>query len=437
MEDQAPSPHERAAPLSAEAQRTGRRLAIASHPLGMTFAMVLSQHLPTLALVALGASEAMVGLQSAFVAFELLMLPTLGLVAFVSKRTLLVCGHTAALACATPLLFYDLLLEGARAGDGRMVIVALICLGLVSACMKVGDTVWFPLLRGYVEPQRIGRFFGTLRSGWHLALIVYYLGARAWLDAHPQDFGPLFAVAFACGVLRIFLIARLPERSERAKARIRIREAVALIRERAGLGRYIAGAGLASAIRTSILPFVLVMMEREVGFGAGQLLYTTAATYAGGLISLYGWGRVVDRIGAEPVFRTTSLVMGALCLGLTLVETPGPATLMGVIGFFFLYAVMSAGFGVADTHVLFQLAPADAPTRTLVIAAVTIRGLGGLVPLGVGLTIEGLLGRGAEPLVVYHGFFAIAALLQAAAFLPLRGITKLARGPHAALDGDS
>ena len=47
--------------LSPDARARGRRLAIASHPLAMTHRYVYTDQLPTLALVALGASEAMVG----------------------------------------------------------------------------------------------------------------------------------------------------------------------------------------------------------------------------------------------------------------------------------------------------------------------------------------------------------------------------------------
>ena len=70
------------APLDDEARARGRRLAITGHPAGMTFRMVFSQHLPTLALVALGASELLVGVQNALVfACIALQLPVLRLVA--------------------------------------------------------------------------------------------------------------------------------------------------------------------------------------------------------------------------------------------------------------------------------------------------------------------------------------------------------------------
>ena len=421
-----------APPLDATERRRGRRLAISSHPLGMTFGLVFTQHLPTLALVSLGASETVVGLQSAFGAADLLRLPTLRAVSVFAKRTILVGGQVAALVAATPMLAFPLLLDEARAGSDRAVGIALLSLMTVVAWMRISETVWFPLLRSYVEPDRIGRFFGTLRSGWHLALIVYYLGASFWLARQPDGFGPLFAVAWGFGLLRILLIRRLPERSEQTGERIRAREAMALIVHERPLRRYLVGASITAAVRGSVVPFVLVMMRREIGFADGEVLYTTVAFFAGGLASLYLWGRTVDRVGPAPVFRLTSLAGGALIASLVLVEQASAGALVGLVGFFFAFAVLNSGFGVADTQVLFGLAPPEAPARTLVIALTVSAVLGSLAPLVVGSALDAFLdGRESERLLVYHGFFAIAAAVQALAFLPLRGFRREVGGDRA------
>ena len=65
-------------PLSAADRARGRRLAIVSHPAGNAFAIALTEHLPTIALLALGAGEGIVGGQSAVkMGANLLQLPTL------------------------------------------------------------------------------------------------------------------------------------------------------------------------------------------------------------------------------------------------------------------------------------------------------------------------------------------------------------------------
>jgi hypothetical protein len=185
------------------------------------------------------------------------------------------------------------------------------------------------------------------------------------------------------------------------------------------LRRYLAGMILSGAGRRAALPFAVVMMRRSMGLSDADVVLTTVASFAGGFASLYGWGRAVDRFGAAPVFRLTALASATLLLGLAVV---GPdASLLAMIAFFFLLAALAAGFGVADTHVLFGLAPPEAPARMLVIAAVVTSLLGSLSPLLVGGGLEWMLaGREAGRVVVYHGFFVGAAVVYAMTFVPLR-----------------
>lgn len=413
---------EPAPPLPAETRAQGRRLAILSHPAGMTHRTVFTEWVPTLALLGLGANEAIVGLQSAFDPLgHLLQLPVLRAVGRRSKRSLLVAGQALAVVASLPLLAYGWL--HAQPGPEAIALV-LASLALTTAGIAVCDTVWFPMLRSYVEPDQIGRFFGILRSGWHVTLIAYFLAARGWISAHPGSLAPLFAVGTAAGLLRIALIARLPERSERTGQPLRVREALALLRTNPPLRRYLAGVGGQGALWTGTVPFVIVLMRRVLGLSEAQVLLATVAAYAGGLASLYAWGRVVDRVGPARVFRWTSLGLAATVLALLAVREPGPFAVAWLTGFFFVAAVLRAGFGVADTHVLFQLAPEHAPASTLVVGTVAVYVLRGAAPLLVGLTLERALAAGAAPLAAYQALFVASAALHALVFLPLRGFGR-------------
>jgi len=88
--------------------------------------------------------------------------------------------------------------------------------------------------------------------------------------------------------------------------------------------------------------------------------------------------------------------------------------------FFFAYAILSAGFGMADTHVLFKLTPVESPARILVAAAVSVGLIAAIVPLFVGFSLELGLGATTDRRLVYHVFFAIAALIQAVNWWPAR-----------------
>jgi MFS transporter len=280
--------------------------------------------------------------------------------------------------------------------------------------------VWFPLLRAYVEPQRIGRFFGAVRTSWHAAVIVFLVGAHLWLGAHENGFGLLFGVAWSLGLLRLVLVLRLPERSERGGERLRARDALALLRDDFRLRRYTIGVVWAYAVRFAAMPFALVMLRRALGFSNATAIQTTIAHYVGGLASLYLWGAVTDRLGPYVVFRTAALGIGALYLGLAMLEPMGDATRWLAIAFFFSHSVLIAGYAMADTRLVFQLAPPEAPSKVLVVTAVIEGVVCGVAPALAGAVLDPLLARAANPLTVYHGFFAVAAVLVSVSFLPLR-----------------
>ena len=409
-------------PLEPATRARGRRLAIVSHPAGMTFRTVFTEWVPTLALVGLGAKEAVVGLQSAFDPLgHLLQLGVLRAVGRVSMRRLLIFGQIVAVVGAVPLLAYASL----QAAPGpEAIAIVLASLAAATLGIAICDTVWFPMLRSYVEPGQVGRFFGMLRSGWHLTLIAYFLGARWWLEHHPGRLAPLFAVGLAAGVLRVLMIARLPERQDVSGEGVSLRAALALLRTHPRLRHYLVGVGAQGALWTATLPFVIVLMRRVVGLSEAEVLAATVATYAGGLVSLYPWGRVVDRVGPARVFRWTSLGLAAALLSLLGVREAGPFAAAGLTAFFFAAAVLRSGFGVADTHVLFELAPEEAPASLLVVATVVTYLPRGVAPLAVGFLLDRLLAAGAEPLATYQGLFVAAAALQALVFLPLRGFGR-------------
>lgn len=411
-----------APPLEERDRARGRYLAIASHPAGNTFRHVFTQQLPTLALVALGASELQVGLQGSFIfAFVALQLPTLRTLTRVSKRGILVGAHVFALVTGLPLVFFDQL---AALPQGAAVALAQLCFALVAVGHCVGETVWFPLLYAYLDRENTGRFFGLLRTGWHLALILFFVASQWWLAQHPGDFAPLFALAWGLGLSRTFLIARLPERRQLGGEQIRVRDALALVRA-PRLRRYLATAAWGHACRVTATVFGLVMIRRAVGLSDGQAVGASIAFYAGGLASLVLWGRIVDRAGALPVLRVTAVGKGLVLLLLAVAPASAFSAEWLALWFFSLSA-LSAGFGVADTHWLFELTPAEAPAATIVIGAVGVGVAAGIAPILAGAALDLLLPadpRGALP--VYRGFFALLGLLQALACLPTFGLATL------------
>lgn len=406
------------AALTPEERARGRRLAILSHPAGMTHRVAFTDQLPTLALVALGANETLIGLQRSFASLgQLLQLPTLRTLGRFTKRQVLVGGQVIAVAGSVPLLLFGWI---EALPHGTALAIALLSFAVASAGIVVAQTVWFPMLHAYQEPGRVGRFFATLRSGWTLTLILYFLGSQRWLALHPGDFGPLFAVGLAAGIVRALVVLRLPEPEGEPQQRVRVRDGFALVRRTPALRRYLVGVIAAGAMRKTVVPFTLVMLRRVIGLSDAEVLLTTVASFAGSLAGLYPFGRAVDRFGPAPVFAVTAAGGGLLFASLLGVSGPQPGLLWLLVAFFFGVEFLAAGFDLADTRVLFGLAPQDAPERVIVVGQVLAYAGLGAAPLLAGALLDRALGSGVAPLTAYHTLFGVAAVVHALAFVPLR-----------------
>lgn len=401
--------------LDERSRSRGRRLVMASHPLGMTHYRVFTTDLPTLVLVSLGAGDAIVGLQRSFEPLlQILRLPTLRATARLRMRSILVGGQIAAVVFGVPLVLHDAI---AARGAEYALPIFLTSLALCAAALAIAQTVWFPLLYTYVDPARTGRFFGMLRTAWHATLVVYFLGAQRWLTAHPGGFSVLFGVGWLCGLARVFLLTRLPE--ARADADSPTHAPLSLLVTDRRLRRYLTGTTLSGAARRAALPFAIVWLRRHVGLTDSDVLVTTIATFLGQLVSLVGWGRLADRQGAMRVFRITAFGGALSTASLLLLRAPGEWALPLAVASFFAMAVFLAGFEVADTQMLFSLAPSSGATATLVVAAVVSSTLNGLAPIAAGLGLEMAVVAGASPLLAYGVLFSLAAIAQVIALVPL------------------
>jgi predicted MFS family arabinose efflux permease len=404
--------------LTPAQQARGRRLALASHPFHMTFRRIFTEDLPTLALVSLGAGDAAVGFQRAFEPLSaLVQLPSLRALTHMRKRSLLLLGQAGALLGGLPLLFFPTLVAlGPQAGVG----VALASLAFTAAGLGVAETPWFPLLHGYVPSDRIGRFFGTLRSSWHLALIVGYLAAQRWLSAHPGRFAPVFAAAWLCGLVRVALVLRLPEAGGVLGERIRVRRALRALAAHPELRRYLLGVSLAGGARRVLMPFAIVVMRRVIGMTEAQVLLATLASFVGGFIALYAAGRAADRVGSAPIFRACGLGLAALALGMCLLQAPGPGVVALAAGLFCGIAGLAAAFGVADTNVLFALAPAEDPTAVLTTATAVSAVAYAIAPIAAGLGLQLAIAAGVDELHAYRTVFALSAVAFATSWIQRR-----------------
>lgn len=417
--DPAPPSEVEPGELSTDDQRRGRRLALATHPFSMTYRMAFMGDLATQGLITLGASAGPVGLFTSLGSFAALtQLPGLRLVEKIGKKNLILATQGLALLFSLPLLWF----AGLQSlGDPWGWRAALISLSVVTLALVCGSTAWWPLLHGYVPRTRTGRFFSVLRTIWHLALIAFFLGCTWWLARAPGRFAPLFAIAWVCGLLRIVILWRAPERPE-SKAHP-IRELFATIYRTAPLRRYVTGVTLDQAVFRCVPPFTILMLRSEANLGEHEVMIATVANFVGGMLALLPSGWLVDRLGPRPVLIWACVLRGLIVLGIGLAGfyLSGRDLILAAGGLIMLWSFLVSAFGVAEVKVLFGLAGEGNPTQLIVGSVVTRAVFAGVIALVLGVSLELLLeAQVAEPLSLYLGLFAVLAALQAGAVIPFR-----------------
>ncbi len=405
--------------LSADDQRRGRRLALSTHAFSMTFRMAFMGDLATQALITLGASAGPVGLFASLGSFAALtQLGGLRLVERIGKKNLILATQGVALLFSLPLLWFAGL-QGL--GDPWGWRAALLSMSVVTLALVCGSTAWWPLLHGYVPRTRTGRFFSVMRTIWHLALIAFFLGCTWWLARSPGNFGPLFALAWVCGLLRIVILWHAPERPESEAHPIR--ELFATIYRTAPLRRYVTGVTLDQAVFRCVPPFTILMLRSEANLGEHEVMIATVANFLGGMLALLPSGWLVDRLGPRPVLIWTCALRGLIVLGIGLAGfyLSGRTLIFAAGSLIMLWSFLVSAFGVAEVKVLFGLAGEGNPTQLIVGSVVTRAVFAGVIALVLGVSLELLLeAQVAEPLTLYLWLFAILAALQAAAVVPLR-----------------
>ena len=166
------------------------------------------------------------------------------------------------------------------------------------------------------------------------------------------------------------------------------------------------------------------------------MLVATVASFVGGLLALYAAGRLADRVGSAPIFRWSGLGLAALSLGFCFLSEPGEGSVALAAALFCGIAALSAAFGVADTNVLFTLAPADNPAPVLTAATSASAISYAAAPLLAGTALEIALAHGVNELLAYRVLFVVAAAAFAVSWIPLRAFSDGERAAGSSASSD-
>ena len=228
-----------------------------------------------------------------------------------------------------------------------------------SALQSCGLAGWFPLINDNVPPQTRGRFFGTLRTCWQTALFVISLLVGRFLGPMPDlwKFQVLLVISALGIVVRMAFFAVIPEAPLHAdhKQVSLLKGLTAPMRDRSYL-KFLLFSTLVSFSAGFQGPFRIRIMRDELGAGDGQVVFLTAFTFLGAVLSLYVVGRIVDRFGSRFVFAFLLPPFALLNIVWIFIDTSWPYWTWTLGLLHLAFGITFFGTGVAMTSMMMSAA---------------------------------------------------------------------------------
>jgi len=329
----------------------------------------------TLFLQEQGASAAQVGLLGAVMGVgPLAQLVGLRLLQRLGKVRTLSLGRVG-LAIALGLLAGLALLglSGPRAIYASMGILAL-----VSVCMHVGETAWWPLLQDVTAGEPKGPFFSRMRSRLRVMEVLLPIAAGLYLGKDPST--RMFAAPFlAAGLGAVVASVFIRRASERPVITRRVPLLVGLWRAAhiTSVRRYGAFVWLYHLALMALSGRFWVVMLKDLGLPSGHIVWLTAVAAIGHVAGLKLWAWMVDHHGGRSTLSLTTVgaaLMGFWWLMLPWLPAGVWALMTWAVLFHLLWGFFAGGSLMGRTQVMMEAVPesvqADAFTLVNLIAAV-------------------------------------------------------------------
>lgn len=227
---------------------------------------------------------------------------------------------------------------------------------------SIGNTAngasWFALLSPIVPEEIRGRWFAQMRTSWQTVSIIFSLGLTILLRHHPDlyIFQLLLAATNMLMIVRLIFYNQIPELDPVTPSHEGFFRTLGSILRIPGYMRFCVYIFLLSFTGASI--GLLGLLEKEaLGFDDSQLMMMGTLLSAGTIAGFFIGGKMVDHLGAKPVFQSGRIVF-SLALSGILLRNFLPLPLITTVGLFSFLCGMSQGStGIASTSELLALVP--------------------------------------------------------------------------------
>jgi MFS family permease len=303
-----------------------------------------------------------------------------------------------------------------------------VIIGWFALWRAIGETGGLPW-RKEIVPDSIRGKFGAINS--MIATVVSI--TVTIIASYVIDYGNtgllrfmiLIAVGVGMGLLSAWSFTHVPaeETVQRRKETSNFQGMREALRDRDFLF-YLGGFGLVAIGGLSIIAFIPLFMNEEVGLSEGRVVLLSVGTYTGSLLTSYLWGWAADRYGSKPIMQTGVTLMFLLPIAWFLTPRNSFWSLPVAMLIAFFAGVATLAWQIGWTRYLYVNAtPANNKTPYMALFFAWWGITSGLGPLLAGqiLTLSGDLTTGwsISNIDPYTPLFIMSVVLLTLGFLTI------------------
>ncbi len=389
-------------PLSKETRDRGQRRLILYLITGAIVGQFTMSNAP-LFLLALGATPFHIGmLATLFALASTSRLPGARMLPYLGKTRTLYLGRLLGSIC--PLLLIPVALTTDLGSTAIWIAVGLFALRQI--VVQAGGAAFWPLVQDNTSTSSLSAFITRQKLAQRLLALTIPLAAGWYLGAEPSAarFAAPIALTATVGAAGAWLARGMSERTL-PKPTERYLQRVWSVLQVPAVRGYTLCFGLCHLVKLASMTFwVVVLLDR--GMPVDYYVWLTAVAALGEVLTLYGWGRIIEAHGSRAVLTATLIPWGlAAPVWLTLPTQTTPLIIWGAV-FYFMWGVISGGWNFSETRAMIDAVPDEYQGEGFAVMVFVLAVTGALGAFIGGLvfewanTVPGALGN-AEPTLIY------------------------------------
>lgn len=340
----------------------------------------LVQALGPLFLLSLGAAPLHLGILATFTQLD--KVARLGGVELlgrgVGKTRLLLWGRLLSIPATAVLVVCAL-----ASDSGAMAIwLAIALIAMRAILQQTGNAAWWPLVQDITAGAGLGHFLTSMRVKQRLLELALPLAIGAYLGSAPapSHFAGLFGAAIVVlllGAIWIRSVSELPAIRARASLMVRMRQTFGV----AAVSRFWGYQVIRSLLLSASFPFWVIALTQR-GLPVSQFVWMGSVLAGGQILSLWFWGRVIDRRGYRPALLPGLAGLSVLSLAWLVMPQDSLGLLLWCATVFLLWGILEAGVQMGQARAMVDAVPAQLQAEgfaVIIFASAVGGGIGGLL----------------------------------------------------------